>query len=689
MGSSLSQRRSYCAGQGRNGQPGFLSFRAVDDLLDEMQQIMTFLRMNHPDFVRDNIYFLPANEPNSEWYEPGWWAYPQQLSDPYFQMQVHEINQEGTLAWNDMNRFFSALYRRKQARGLNDIRVLTPPMGGDKQSEAYTPLCQRQQFAPFSGARSLVVGGGYEQLLQDDPTTLELEGMLRPELNDGYSWNNYWNPGREAWAMVDEAGHMHSGCNNRPEGTPAWNDHLVQRFPPALQTMLRNDFAVIIEADLASPFSQNGQIPAPSKDAFGNYGSAAAQSIERFVQAEVVGNGTDRVGIWLLTVDFNEPTDNVSTCTALDNNATFRNAGREYLWHQAYLANGTECHWFRSLWVPPASRTRQATMSILHRETPVSNPPIRSSQGVLTETNVRLGTPVEVASMPGNIPPGYRLELPYDGRITRLFLTNTVISETLRLGNDQGSAYFFDMNERYVLWGFLCHIGCNAQEPPALPTGYYLFDLTTRAIRPFTAANTHGMALGALGTEWVAFASAVNADNARLYAGHITTGEVITLTESLQFPGRAVFRITSQRPFAIDSNTVVWTNNGLYTYDLTARTERLLDVPAQLTPEKGYEIYDPSPRHLRLSSTALVWYSQWSWWGYDLVTNQAFAIPDTFERWNGRPDIVHRFLRQADIVDDRVFLACGCANTGWHRRICHLHCSDSTRPASYKVAKLC
>lgn len=129
VGDSPTERRTYCAGQGRGGAAGFRSFRALDDLLDEMEQIRQFLRTSHPTFIQDHIYFIPANEPNGEWYEPGWWTYPQRLEDAAFQMQLHEINQAGTLPWDDMNRFFSALYQRKQERGLDNIHILTPPMG--------------------------------------------------------------------------------------------------------------------------------------------------------------------------------------------------------------------------------------------------------------------------------------------------------------------------------------------------------------------------------------------------------------------------------------------------------------------------------------------------------------------------------------------------------------------------------
>ncbi|NJL33743.1 MAG: hypothetical protein HC893_07640 [Chloroflexaceae bacterium] len=60
-------RRTYCDEDGfrdgRNNLPGYLSFRDVDELLDEMEQIIIFLQTDHPDFDISNLYFLPANEP--------------------------------------------------------------------------------------------------------------------------------------------------------------------------------------------------------------------------------------------------------------------------------------------------------------------------------------------------------------------------------------------------------------------------------------------------------------------------------------------------------------------------------------------------------------------------------------------------------------------------------------------------
>jgi len=180
--------------------------------------------------------------------------------------------------------------------------------------------------------------------------------MLQPILNDGYSWNNYWNPDdtREQWSVNGL-----TGCKQNADGSIPSSPHTVhvsQLFPDEMQTHIENNDSFIIEADLLSPGRpQGGIFPDGSKDAFGNFGIETARSLARFVQAEAEGSyGADFVSLWLLTADFNEDTDNIATvCTDLDNNEDEFPDNRELLWHQAYLPNGTECTWFRSLWQRP------------------------------------------------------------------------------------------------------------------------------------------------------------------------------------------------------------------------------------------------------------------------------------------------------------------------------------------------
>ncbi|NJO83729.1 MAG: hypothetical protein HC828_13635 [Blastochloris sp.] len=90
-------------------------------------------------------------------------------------------------------------------------------------------------------------------MLLDDPATTEIEGMLLPNFNEGYTWNNYWDPGREAWTTPNSRGEPSVGCEDIPPGNPSRTDHIYQLFPPDLQTHIQNDLSFIVETDLKSP----------------------------------------------------------------------------------------------------------------------------------------------------------------------------------------------------------------------------------------------------------------------------------------------------------------------------------------------------------------------------------------------------------------------------------------------------
>ncbi|NJL54409.1 hypothetical protein HC928_03880 [bacterium] len=156
-----------------------------------------------------------------------------------------------------------------------------------------------------------------------------------------------------------------TGCQRNADGSRPSSPHTVhisQLFPDEMQAHIENNDSFIIEADLLSPNEpQFGDLPdgVNSKDALGNFGIGTAGSLARFVRAEAEGSyGADFASLWLLTVDFDTDVERgLTVCTALDNGADFRNnpdaPNLEPLWHQAYLPNGTECNWFRSLWQRP------------------------------------------------------------------------------------------------------------------------------------------------------------------------------------------------------------------------------------------------------------------------------------------------------------------------------------------------
>lgn len=417
------------------------------------------------------------------------------------------------------------------------------------------------------------------------------------------------------------------------------------------------------------------------KDALGNFGIDTARSLARFVRAEAEGNGVsygaDFVSLWLLTVDFNEDTDNIATvCTALNNDQRFPD-DRELLWHQAYLPDGTECNWFRSLWqppyrqsvsitqaqVPPAAST--ATPSPQPTATPFPTPtvdPARAAvqalQQLAPDAPVYLGEATEVITRPSLLPPNYTYRRFIDGDTTRLVITNTLTGEATPLGNDQGTPYFYGMTDKHVLWAFLCHKqGCDPEDNPPLPTGYYLYNLETRTNRVFTAARRHGgLSVAQLSGDWIAFARPETGTTVHLYAINVRTQEELLITDSSTFPELEAPYITTDGVFTLADDVVVWAEQEkLYRYNLTTGISETLHVPALLTPPKGKHMRDPSPRLLGTSEQAVVWSSQWEWWGYDFETDHYFPIPPSAPGWGERAGLQQSQITYATMREDTVY----------------------------------
>jgi hypothetical protein len=197
-----------------------------------------------------------------------------------------------------MDTYFSALYDRAKALDPS-IRILTPPMAQSAYAEPYeinSPIgattCVTRTVVD---ATNKEVGSGYDNMMATYTTK-----------NDGFSWHNYWNQGREAWG-------------NCPP-----THHVYKVFPAWMKDQIRNSGkpSFITESDLSSPGQGMGNPLANKNDAV-----ATADSIQQFVTAEVWGQN---VVIWLINNNFADKP--------------------EYDWHEAFNDDGTPRSWFTEWW---------------------------------------------------------------------------------------------------------------------------------------------------------------------------------------------------------------------------------------------------------------------------------------------------------------------------------------------------
>jgi hypothetical protein len=247
------------------------------------------------DWDMTNVYFEPANEPNNEWYT-------------YWEDQEAQDRLETSTAWYEMDTYFSALYDHVKFSLEPSVQVLTPPMaqGNYAETERFESCITMTIFYGQSG--------------------YELMAATYISKNDGYSWHNYWRPGREPWWY---AGDPCPGSN-----------HVLQYFPQWIQTSITSSSkpAFITEADLFSP-CQDPDTGITDKDA---QVPATRISLSQFVSQE---QGADYVIAWLLT----EFPYSVVDCPGGPANY------EEIRWHQAYESNETgevvtERPWFGPWW---------------------------------------------------------------------------------------------------------------------------------------------------------------------------------------------------------------------------------------------------------------------------------------------------------------------------------------------------
>lgn len=252
-------------------------YRSRADLGDEMGAIHSLNVANG----FSEFGFEPANEPNVEWYST------QKGNPRIFQ----------SLAWTDMDAYFSAVYDWVHTY-YPDTRVLTPPMGQQLYAEGIdigdvfnAPLCE-------------------SRLLDNGLTGYDMMPNTYGPKNDGVNWHNYWIQGKEVY-------------NFCPYG-----QHVSIHFPTWLQDAIRNGLkpVTLSEADLASP-DQNMGNALTSKGSW----AATVDSIRHFFFSEQEF-GVSHYGVQAITVSW----------LLIDNTGV-----PEQDWHEAYSGTSTERDWFR------------------------------------------------------------------------------------------------------------------------------------------------------------------------------------------------------------------------------------------------------------------------------------------------------------------------------------------------------
>jgi hypothetical protein len=207
--------------------------------------------------------FLPANEPNGEWYD----------------LSNGDVHRDNPIAWTEMDAYFTSVYTYVHAAlPYPAVSVFTPPMA----QEAYA---ETKDINGCTDEHTLAGGGyGYEKM-----TKVFMTGTS----NDGYAWNNYWRVGYEPWtAECDE--------NITPHG-----HHVSLWFPVQMINSMLTKPTIITEADLKSPDApQYGNLA--NKD--DQLGATAATSIEQFELAE---SAAEDIAVWALNItNPNEPEQN-------------------------------------------------------------------------------------------------------------------------------------------------------------------------------------------------------------------------------------------------------------------------------------------------------------------------------------------------------------------------------------------
>jgi hypothetical protein len=285
-------------------KPAYEFYRDVRDIAREMKAIHDY-NYTHAGAILGQEFFMPANEPNTEWYADWYNA----EASP---------KQDNALVWSEMNTYFRNLY--DTAKGLDQsIRVLTPAMAQLNKAERIEFGGCNESLLFVPGQPGPIPAAGYDYM----------EETYRYK-NDGLVWHNYWFQAKEFWSD--------SFCSNPANQT---SHHVAQYFPAYLSDQIATSGkpTFILEGDLYSPCLLQGN-PIKDKDF---YSDATAESLWRFIQQE---RAAKYVAGWLLT----ESPHFGTVCVFNRGDGVIITEPNEHAWHEAYRDNGSERSWFPKWW---------------------------------------------------------------------------------------------------------------------------------------------------------------------------------------------------------------------------------------------------------------------------------------------------------------------------------------------------
>lgn len=277
-------------------------YRSPLDLALEMKEIQEYSTYTHGFEV---FGFIPANEPNLEWYArvPGGSGWP-------------TPNVTWQQAWEEMDDYFATVYDQVQnIKGALNIRVLTPTMSPNLFAEGIDFFSW-----PDTCAERLIGNQGYKGY--------DLMPVTYGSKNNGIAWHNYWIEGHE----------LYNYCEND-------GGHASFYFPDFMKQAIHPYYKppIIAEADIGSPKTASlpsGQIPEEltsflDKDA---NPPDTSNSVRHFFNSEFCFgsvfhyNADPFIASWLLS-------DNVPP------------GNPEHDWHEAYRDGPIERPWFTQWWV--------------------------------------------------------------------------------------------------------------------------------------------------------------------------------------------------------------------------------------------------------------------------------------------------------------------------------------------------